>query len=144
MSFEIFKEKGGRARYSFPVVTLQASGGISMNDKAFEALGRPSHVVLYYDKKESKIGLKGSDGSEQYAFPLRDSGSGTAWSTSVKSFFMYYTIDQQETRRFKVVKDRESGLLVIDLKEPLKTMKRRSRSGHTPGKLSDVPSEGTE
>jgi len=143
MGFELFKEKGGRARYSFPVVTLQASGGISMNDKAHEALGRPSHVVLYYDKKEMKVGLKGSDGSEQYAFPLRDTG-GTAWSTSVKSFFMYYTIDQDDTRRFRVEKDKEGGLLVIDLKEPLTTMKKRNRSGHTPGKLGGAPSEASE
>lgn len=144
MGFEVFTAKGGRARYSFPVVTLQASGGLSINDEAYKLLGRPPSVVLHYDRKERLLGLKGSEGIEEYAFPLRDSGGGIAWSTSVKSFFRYYNIDQMETRRFKATRDKETGLLVVDLKAPMSTTKRRSRSGGTPGKTNVAPPEGTE
>ncbi len=111
-----------------------------INDKAYESLGKSTHILLYYDKKEQKVGLKGCS-SDQYAFPLRRGGGGTAWSASVKSFLIYHNIDRQQTRRFRLDKDRESGLLVMDLKEPIATMKARSRGGRTPGKTGVAPAE---
>ena len=129
MPFERFRQRKGRARYGFPVATLQASGGMSLNDLVYAQLGQPSHIILSFDPDERLIGLEPSRGEEDYAFPVRRSG-GTEenknWALSIRSFYAYYDIDVQVTRRYKVVE--QENMAVIDLNdEPVYTAKLRIR-----------------
>src|SRR3972149_3521779 len=114
MAFERFTQRGGRARYGFPVVTLQASVSLSFNDLAFAQIGRPSHVILSYDRETRRIGFERSSGEESYSFAVRSSG-GTEqnknWSISVRSFYAFFDIDRQVTRRFRTIEER--GMIAI-------------------------------
>ena len=125
MPFEKFTHRGGRGRYAFSVVTLQASGGMSLNEVAYEELGRPSHVILSYDEDESRVGLEPSDGGEQYAFPVREWGDNRNWAISIKSFYRYYGIETRNTKRYRTTI--EDGMLVFDLDAPIASLKPRER-----------------
>ena len=128
MPFERFTHKGGRAKYGFPVVTLQASGGMAFNDLAYDLLGRPSHIVLLYDRKDSLIGFEPGEAQQSYAFPVRNAGGAgdaSSWALSTRSFYAYYELEPEATQRFKATK--QDDIVVIDLKSPITTLKVRAR-----------------
>jgi len=129
MPFETFTHKGGRAKYGFPVVTLQASGGMALNDLAYDLLGRPSHIVLLYDRKERLIGFQPGRAEQTYAFPIRNAGGAgeaSSWALSTRSFYAYYELQPEATQRFKATK--QDDIVVIDLKSPITTLKVRARA----------------
>jgi hypothetical protein len=129
MPFEKFVHKGGRAKYSFPVLTIQASGGMVLNDLAHDLLGRPERVVLLYDRDEKLIGLQpASKVDKTYSFPIRNSGLpgyDPIWALSAKSFCNYYGVDTEVTRRY-LVKGKDE-LFVVDLKDPIAALKPRKK-----------------
>ena len=128
MPLERYTHRRGKGRYAFPVVTLQASGGMSFNELAFEELSRPSHVILSYDKDDKLVGLEPSSGNERYSFPVKEWGTTAEnrnWAISVRSFYKYYGLDTEVTRRFRTTM--QEGILIIDLKNPFDSLKRRVR-----------------
>ena len=128
MAFERFTQRGGRSRYGFAVVTIQATGGMTLNDIAYSDLERPDHIILSFDKEEHLVGLEPSNGKESYSFPVRDttvtSGNKT-WAISTRSFCAFFDIDTKVTRRFRLAE--RQGLLSLDLKDPVTELKARVR-----------------
>lgn len=126
MSFELFRFKGGKGRFSFPTVTVQASGGMGLNDKAYELLGSPKAVQLYYDRESRRIGIKATDDNDPHGFPIRQSGE-SSMTVTARSFYMYYGIDVQVTAKFRV--EMEDGMLVFELgAEPVARRKSRRQA----------------
>ena len=132
MAFEKFTQRGGRSRYGFAVVSIQASGGMTLNDISYSDLEKPSHIVLSFDKEEQLVGLEPSNGKESYSFPIRDTTVTTGnqtWAISTRSFCAYYDIDTAVTRRFKLTE--RQGVLSLDLKDPIAELKPRVRRQRT-------------
>jgi hypothetical protein len=126
MSFELFRFKGGKGRFGFPTVTMQASGGMGLNDKAYELLGSPKAVQLYYERESRKIGIKATDEHDRYGFPVRQSGE-TSMTVTARSFCMYYGINVDVTAKFRA--DVEDDMLVFALgAEPVARRKPRRRA----------------
>ncbi len=116
MQFERFDKRKASASQS-PFVTLQRRGPISLNQAAFEELGKPEAVELLYAREERVIGLKPTSLKQPYAFPVRPQGSrGRAGNYTVagQAFTKNYGIDTSVARRYAA--EMQDGTLLIDLK----------------------------
>ena len=128
MAFEKFTQRGGRSRYGFAVVTIQASGGMTLNAISYSDLGGPAHIVLSFDKEEQLVGLEPSNGNESYSFPIRETtvtAGNQTWAIATRSFCAFYDIDIRVTRRFRLTE--RQGVLSLDLQDPLTELKPRAK-----------------
>ena len=128
MPFEEFKEKRGRGRYGFPVVTIMRSGGIGFNGEAHDAMGKPDRIVLAFDPETRRIGLRGAKRNEySHSYPIHSSSEHSMW-VSGRSFLRYYDIVGESTTRYRAASG--EGFLVIDLSEPpLRQVRKKERGG---------------
>jgi hypothetical protein len=125
MPFEEFTGKGGRTRFGYPAITLLRSGGLSLNQAAFDRLSRPVTVVLAFDRDTRRIGVRGGLPQESFAYPVRKTSDDAYW-VAAQSFLRYYGIDVQATERYRCEDDER--YLVVDLnKEPVQREKRAVR-----------------
>ena len=98
-----------------PAVTIQKRGALALNPAAFEFLGLPKAVELFYDRQKRLIGIKKASLNNPDAYPVRNVGkSGASKAISAKAFLSYYNIPRDVARRWTVTKQRE--MLVLDLK----------------------------
>lgn len=131
MPFEEFRQKGGRAKFGFPAITLMRSGGIALNRLAYDDLGRPTRVVLAYDRETTRIGIRASDGSEDFAYPVRQLGE-DSWAVAGKSFVRYFGIAVNRTTRHRAAMD--GNYMTIDLREkPVHEERERGEGIHQLG-----------
>ncbi len=114
MPFEVFKRQR-LAPDKDPLITIQKKGIFSLNQIAYEALGKPEAVELLYDRDARIIGLRKVDASVQHAYRVRPFGSGATWLVSGTAFTKYYEIDLSVPIRYTARKERD--MLVIDLKD---------------------------
>jgi hypothetical protein len=101
---------------------------MTFNASAYDLLGRPSHIVLLYDRKERLIGFEAGRAEQAYAFPVRNAGGtgeASSWTLSTRSFYAYYELQPEATQRFKAAN--QDDIVVIDLKNPITTLKVRAR-----------------
>lgn len=124
MAFELYKFKGGKSKFGFPAIVLQASGGIGLNDKAYEAIGTPEYVQLYYDEDARRIGVKATVKTDSYGYPVRESGD-RSFIVSARSFYSYYGINPEATARYRAELD--GDMLVADLREPISPYRPRKK-----------------
>lgn len=116
MAFETF-ERNRMPSKGQPAVTIQKRGAISLNTAAYEAIGKPSFVVLLYDREERLIGIRESDANTPHAYGVRGTGKNQATRVvSGKAFLSYYDIPRDVARRWFA--EERDGTLVIDLKQP--------------------------
>jgi hypothetical protein len=117
VQFERFDKRKASASQN-PFVTLQKRGPISLNQAAFEQLGRPEAVELLYARTERVIGLKPTSPKQPYAFPVRPQGSrGRTGNYTVagQAFTKNYGIDTSIARRY-AAEMQHDGTLLVDLK----------------------------
>ena len=62
-----------------PMFTLQTRGLISMNQAAFEALGKPAAVALLYDADEAVVALRMVEKNYQNAYTVRKQGGSRSY-----------------------------------------------------------------
>jgi len=129
MPFEEFRQKGGRARFGFPAVTLLRSGGMALNGEANRALGTPDAVVLAYDKDEDRIGVRAGRG-ETFAYPVRKTTEDSYW-IAAQGFLKYHAIVVKDTVRYSAALDGEY-LAVSLTAEPVQREKRATAKGDVP------------
>lgn len=139
-NFEKFTKTGG----SFaPVISLRKQGAIGLSQGAlqhFKLTEGDWYVVLYFDKSANVLGIKPtSDKTEEGAIKLvkrtATSPNGkTSISSSVaaKSFFEYYQISTDSTKTFRSSLDESSGLIIVNLNEPLRVSKEEDEGESPP------------
>lgn len=68
--FEVFR--GKRRRQHDPAITIHAKGvTLGINAVAYEELGRPSRVVLLFDREDRRIGIRAAtEGEEAIAYRI--------------------------------------------------------------------------
>lgn len=94
-------------------VSVNANGIIAMNRLAFEKLGSPEAVRMFFDIDSLSIGLKPCELTAANAFPIAQRGNGTRiiWA---KRFMKANQIFMSRTFRF-LTPEIDEGFLALDL-----------------------------
>ncbi len=103
-----------------PHLTIQKRGDISINNTAFEGLGRPTAVELLYDPDSLAVGMRSADPDSVTAVKLRPSKARQNANVLPGSSFVNRNgLADYAGKRYpaRVV----DGILVADLKDGVKT-----------------------
>jgi hypothetical protein len=122
-NWETFDRKS-KPKVSEKLVTLQAAGTFSMNEAAYEALGRPEQVDLLYAEDEQMVGFKPADGSP-HSYPIKQQQNGRSFQTGGRAFCNHYGIEIGKARRFAA--ELVDGVLAISLKDSSEEVGRNGR-----------------
>lgn len=119
MGFVKFTKTG--SRLDIPKVSIWTRGQVGFNQGATIEFKLDSYgyAILYYDADEKKIGIeftnkKTADGANKL---VQRKNSGVSFSAT--AFLKTFKIDYSKTRQYNIVHDKESGLYVIDLNNPV-------------------------
>lgn len=96
-------------------VSMSPYGTMLLSRKAYEALGKPSHVVMLWDGDTDTIGLRPVPPRTLNAFKLYDSGRSGAYRFHALRFVTKYEIKLDYTVRFPTAAI-EDGVLLLELK----------------------------
>jgi hypothetical protein len=111
------KYTGARTRIGDPMVSIWSRGQIGFNQGAMMEfdIDKYQYVVLYFDPDTRRIGFEFTrDENEEGATKLvfrKNSGA----SFSAIPFLRANKINFKKTTRYEIARDKDSGLLVIDL-----------------------------
>lgn len=83
-----------------PMFTLQTRGLISLNQAAFEALGKPAAVALLYDADEGIVALRLVDKNHQNAYTVRKQGGSRSYLVAAQGFTTFYKLPNEVSHRF--------------------------------------------
>lgn len=83
-----------------PMFTLQTRGLISLNQAAFEALGKPMAVAFLYDADEGIVALRMVDKSYPNAYTVRKQGNSRSYLAAAQGFTMHNKLPTEVSRRF--------------------------------------------
>ena len=100
MPFEDFRPSGGRTRFGFPTVTIMRSGGMSLNERGYKEIGKPTRVVVAYDGEAVKIGVRAAEEDETFAYRVQKFST-DSWWIPARAFFAYHDIPQNVTRKYR-------------------------------------------
>lgn len=104
-------------RYVRPRVTLNIDGEFYFGRRAFEALGMPEAVKLYFDLGSSRIGVKGVQSGEKTFKVVRSKPSkGRYGHLRAATFCKHYGIKPEGRIEFQDVCVDADGMMVLDLK----------------------------
>ena len=104
-------------RYVRPRVTLNIDGEFYFGRRAFEALGMPEAVKLYFDLGSSRIGVKGVQSGEKTFNVVQSKPSkGRYGHLRAATFCKYYGIKPEGRIEFQDVRVDADGMMVLDLK----------------------------
>lgn len=98
-----------------PRVTLNPRGVFFMNRKAFEAMGEPAAVRLFFDENRLRIGLKPADPTRQNAFPVKQKDRWQNRVVHLSPFCKYHKIRIDRTVVFNELDLDDEGILTLDL-----------------------------
>jgi hypothetical protein len=98
-----------------PMVAIHQRGVFAFNEQAFEALGKPEAIELFYDRDETIIGLQGAPRNSPDSYAVRHH---TKHSSQIagQSFLEFYDIPPEvRGRRYRA--ELQGGMLTVDLRE---------------------------
>lgn len=95
-------------------VTINSKGTIYLNSTAYNALGRPGFVTLYYSQKEDAIAVEPAAPPSDESFPVVKKQMG--WVVHASSFCRHYRITIPGTQCF-TVPTFSPGILLLNLGE---------------------------
>lgn len=104
----------GTPRIAALHVSMSPNGTINVSRNAYEALGRPRHVVLLWESDTSTIGIRPVPPQTVNAFRLYDSGRSGAHRFHALRFVTKHKIKLDHTIRFPNA-HLEDGILVLEL-----------------------------
>ena len=96
-------------------VTLNKKGTIMLNRKAFQDLGSPKAVVLFFEKTTSVIGVSPAHDKLREAFPVKCRND-QYWVINAISFCRHFGIDVTGTKAFTDPEIDDKGVLELDLR----------------------------
>ncbi len=121
MSFEKFEKMSVRTGRK-PAVSVMRGGRLALNGGCLAAfMPGATHVHLYFDAKEKRIGLKPLSAKEKDAdaFSLIGTRRSRARFVQAVGFLRHHGAIPEKTLRFEPYRDEKSGLVVVDLRKPL-------------------------
>ena len=95
-------------------MTLNKRGQFNINKRAYNMLGSPQAVVLYFDKASSVIGLSPAPPKLTEAFPVNEKDG--YFTVNGISFARHYGIHIDTTEAFLDPELDEKGILHLDLR----------------------------
>ena len=99
-----------------PMVTMQRRGIFSLNRAAFEAMGEPKKVDLYFNERENIVAFVPAEEDSLSAYPPREQGNRANYYGAGQLFTRHNRIDSSVARRYRpTIKD---YILFLDLKGP--------------------------
>lgn len=103
-------------RTNSPLVTVQQGGLFSLNKAAFEGMGTPERVELFYNPETKVIAFAPTDANNINAYPPRQQGVQQNWYVAGQKFTKFHDIDTTVARRYAA--KIEQGILFLDLTGP--------------------------
>lgn len=129
-NFEDFS-RHSRPKLSKPLVTIQRKGTFTLNQAAFEALGKPEAIVLQMDPKENLMAFRVAEANDINAYRLRPANTGSTYLVSGKAFCDFYGIPMDQTRGYGA--EMMGKVLAVDLKQQASDMSRGAAEGGDEG-----------
>jgi len=114
-NWERFTLTGGRGVYE-KRVSFSNRGVLTLNQPAFDELGKPEKVELFFDRNERLIGLIKSQPDVPHAVRVRQQGTNKSWLINARPFGYHYSILPARTIRFKSIVVGADGVMSLDLK----------------------------
>src|SRR5436190_3292000 len=96
-------------------VSLNQRGGFALNQKAFDDLGEPKAVELFFDKINKLVGMRPCDPDLKHAYSVKAQGNSKSYLVRAQAFCTFYGIEVTGTMLF-VGPTIEENMLVLDLK----------------------------
>lgn len=120
-------------RTNAPLVTVQQGGLFSLNKAAYEGIGSPERVELFYNPDTKVVAFVPTDENNINAYPPRQQGSQANYYVAGQKFTKFHGIDTTVARRYAV--KIEQGILFLDLTSPstVATGVRARAQQHTEG-----------
>lgn len=104
-------------------VSLNARGHFTLNQKAFDGLGGPDAVVLFFDRDNRLIGLKPSSAGVEHSYELKHQTASHSYLLRAKSFCNYYGIKVGDPIVFNDVQI-DDGMIVLSLDNVTEVVRR--------------------
>jgi hypothetical protein len=98
-----------------PRVTLSRYKRLTMNQAAWEALGRPEAVRFFYDPENKRIGVAGVSPESNFAFMVHQRKQFTYRYVHTGSFCNHFGIHPKATIAFNDVSIDRDGIMSLDL-----------------------------
>jgi len=95
-------------------VSMSPYGTMLVSRNAYQALGKPTHVIMLWEAETSTIGIKPVPPFTLNAFQLYDSGRSGAHRFHALRFIQKHKINLDYTVRFPTARI-EDGVLVLEL-----------------------------
>lgn len=114
---QLFEGRRTRAG-SAPTLGIQKRGNFSLNASAFELLGEPEAVHLYFSLSSSVIAIKPVAKDTPQSYPVRKQQNARSWLIGARSFLNSYGVPfeaQADVPSFNLTV--VQGMGVVDLKE---------------------------
>jgi len=113
--FELFTRRS-TPTVKHPQITIQRRGTFSLNEAAFEALGRPQAVELLYNKARNVIALRGAGTDVKHSYPVRKQPNAHSYLFTGKAFTHFHGIDT-DNRAMRYTPQSQGNVLLVDLNE---------------------------
>lgn len=106
LPFDLELFEGRRTRPAgAPTLGIQRRGNLSLNASAFELLGEPEAVHLYYSPSSHVIAIKAVSNDTPQSYPVRKQQNARSFLIGARSFLNRYGVpfeDQQDASTFTV------------------------------------------
>lgn len=112
--FEEFKGYRRRNDQASPVITIHKTGSFSLNETAYNAIGRPKFVTLLKHKDFPIFGIQPADSLTETSIAIKQTGNlSKSYSIQNRTFSTYHQINTDYTKRYKA--SIQEGILLVDL-----------------------------
>lgn len=121
MAFEVFKKRV-TIFTDQPRVSIKKDNNIALNEAAVKAwLDKATHAHLFFDREAQLIGIKPLEAGEadRDAYTLNKTSRGKAKFIFGAGFLRHCGVDAGQYRSFAPRFDSKERMIVIDLKNPL-------------------------
>jgi hypothetical protein len=98
-----------------PRVTINRMGLIYLNAKAYQVLGRPKAVALYYNREDDAIAVE--PGYPRFVENFQIIQKQIGWAIHASTFCRHYNIRVPSTERFLRPELTNEGQLILNLRE---------------------------
>jgi hypothetical protein len=123
--FERFRGEPNEDRATRLYITLSPTSNIILNRKAYEMLGRPATVHLYYSRERDAIGIEVTSPRFNNAFPVMPNGP-TGYRISAAPFCRHFNISVETTSKF-IQPEFKGNTLTLKLGETISVARPKRR-----------------